>query len=209
MSIEAMAAQCRQLNEAWDETVSAVRKVPEFEDFLQPKSIAALQQAAVSGPIIILLANDSACSALIVKASEDVQHVPLPALKLQILQQHYAELPRALSVRTFNVKDFLKGHGHGDISHDQSDLNTRLKMIREDRVNMTPNDIFRRLLADIWQIIVKPVFEVLKLKVSCHILSISWMIQGAPFSEVRQSLSFMVVSDWAICFCAYSCSRDL
>jgi hypothetical protein len=176
MSIEAVAAQYRQLNEAWDETISAVRKAPGFEDFLQPKSIASLQQAAVSGPIIILLASDSACSALIVKASEDVQHVKLPALKLQMLQQHYADLPRALSDRTFNVKDFLENHGHGDNSHNQSDLKARLKMYQEGRVNMSRNDILRRLLADIWQTIVKPVFEVLKVTVSFRILSILWVI---------------------------------
>ncbi|KAJ7249702.1 hypothetical protein C8J57DRAFT_1668673 [Mycena rebaudengoi] len=160
-SIEAVAAQCHQLNEAWDETVSALRNVPGFEDFLQPKTIASLQQAAVSGPIIILLANDSACSALIVKFSEDVQHVPLPALNLQMLQQHYADLPRALSVRNFNVKDFLENVN----SDHQSDLAARLFGAQEDRVDMSPNDIFHRLLADIWQTIVKPVFEVLKLKV--------------------------------------------
>ncbi|KAJ7256330.1 hypothetical protein C8J57DRAFT_1650781 [Mycena rebaudengoi] len=92
MSIEAVAAECRQLNDEWDQAVSAVRKVPGFEDFLQPKSFVSLQQAAVSGPIIILLASDSACSALIVKSSENVQYVKLPALKPQILEK-YAYLP--------------------------------------------------------------------------------------------------------------------
>jgi hypothetical protein len=180
-SIETVAAQCRQLNEAWDKTVHAVRKVPGFEDFLQPKNLASLQQAAVSGPIIILLATDSTCSALIVKSSEDVQHVLLPALKLQTVKQHYADLPRVLSDQTFNVKNFLENHGRGD----QSDMEARLKMTQEDRFNMTPNDIFRQLLADIWETIVKPVLEVLNLKVSCQILSILWAIKGALFCRSR------------------------
>jgi hypothetical protein len=171
MSIEAVAAQCRQLNNEWDQTVSAVQKVPGFKDFLRPKSFASLQQAAVFGPIIILLASDSACSALIVKSSGDVQHVELPALKPQILE-HYACLPRALSDRTFNVKDFLKGNGHEAHSRHQPNLAARLKMYKEGCVNMSPDDIFRRVLADIWQTIVKPVFEVLNLKVSCYIVFI-------------------------------------
>ncbi|KAJ7839402.1 CHAT domain-containing protein, partial [Mycena leptocephala] len=107
MSIEAVANQCRKLNDEWDKTVDAVRKVPGFGDFLQPKDIASLCKAAASGPIIILLASDSACSALIIKSSEDVQHVPLSGLKVQTVK-HYADLPRALSGRTFNVNDFLE-----------------------------------------------------------------------------------------------------
>jgi hypothetical protein len=187
MSIEAEAAQCRQLNEAWDETLSAAQKVPGFEDFLRPKGIASLQQAAVSGPIIILLTSGSACSALIVQSSEYVQHVKLPALKHQIVQ-HYADLPRALSDRTFNVKDFLENHERRDNSHNQSDLKARLKMYQEGHVNMSPNDIFRKVLADIWETIVKPVFEVLNLKVSCHILFILWVIQGASFCRSQTIL---------------------
>jgi hypothetical protein len=139
--------------------------VPGFEDFLQPKSFASLQQAAVSGPIIILLAGNSAYSALIVKSSENAKHVELPALKLQILE-HYAYLPRALLGRTFNVKDFLEGHRLDE----DSNLGTRLKMTQEDHVNMSPDDLFRRVLEDNWQTIVKPVFEVLDLKVSCQIV---------------------------------------
>ncbi|KAJ7249041.1 CHAT domain-containing protein [Mycena rebaudengoi] len=209
MAVELLeASRCKtelagsQLNEAWDKTVSAVRKVPGFEDFLQPKSLASLQQAAVSGPIVILLASDSACLALIVKSSEDVQHVKLPTLNLQTVQRHYADLPCALSDRTFNtvqrhyadlpcalsdrtfnVKYFLENHGCGDALYHQSDLEARLFGAQEDRVNMSPNDIFRRVFADIWQTIVKPVFEVLKLKKSDNPSRLWWCPTG-PFAFV-------------------------
>ncbi|KAJ7277923.1 tetratricopeptide repeat-containing protein [Mycena rebaudengoi] len=206
-SIEAVASQCRQHNDAWDETVSAVRKLPGFEDFLQPKSITSLQQAAVSGPIIMLLANDSACSALIVKSSEDVQHVPLPALKLQMLQQHYADLPRALSVRTFIVKDFLENHGCGNNSYHQSDLAARLFGAQEDRINMSPNDIFCRLLADIWQTIVKPVFEVLKLKKSDNPSRLWWCPTG-PFAFVPIHAAGIYNTDETDCVSDYVVSSS-
>jgi hypothetical protein len=178
MSIEAVANQCRKLNDEWNETVGAVRKVPGFEDFLQPKDIASLCKAAASGPIIILLASHSACSALIIKSSEDVQHVPLPELKIQTVK-HYADLPRALSGRTFNVNDFLEARG---CEEQQSDLEARLYGAREGYLNMSPNDIFRRLLAEIWQTIVKPVFEALNLKASSQVLSILYLCDlSCPF----------------------------
>ncbi|KAJ7249039.1 CHAT domain-containing protein [Mycena rebaudengoi] len=207
MSLEAVAARCRQLNETWNETVGAVRKVLGFEDFLQPKSIASLQQASVSGPIIILLASDSACSALIMKASEDVQHVPLPALKLQMLQQHYADLPRALSDRTFNVEDFAENHGRGDNSHHQSDLEARLFGAQEDRINMSPNDIFRRVLADIWHTIVKPVFEVLNLKKSDNPSRLWWCPTG-PFAFLPIHAAGIYNTDATDCVSDYVISSN-
>ncbi|KAJ7274729.1 CHAT domain-containing protein, partial [Mycena rebaudengoi] len=206
MSIEAVAAQCRQLNDEWDQTVSAVRKVPGFEDFLQPKSFASLQQAAVSGPIIILLASDSACSALIVKSSGDVQHVELPALKPQILE-HYACLPRALSDRTFNIKDFLKGNGRQAHSHHQPDLAARLKMYKEGCVNMSPDDIFRRVLADIWQTIVKPVFEVLNLKKSENPPRLWWCPTG-PFAFLPIHAAGIYNTDGTDCVSDYVISSN-
>ncbi|KAJ7866520.1 hypothetical protein B0H13DRAFT_2281423 [Mycena leptocephala] len=67
ISIETEAIRCRKLNEKWEDTIKIVQQLPGFEDFLQPKSIASLRQATVSGPVIILLAGSSTCSALIVK----------------------------------------------------------------------------------------------------------------------------------------------
>ncbi|KAF7344115.1 CHAT domain-containing protein [Mycena venus] len=189
MSIEAVAVWCRKLNDEWDETVNAVRKVPGFKDFLLPKDIASLSKAAASGPIIILLASDLACSALIVKSSGGVQHVPLPALNVQTVK-HYADLPRALSGRAFNVNNFLEAHGCEEPSTQQSDLKARLYGAQEGFVNMNPNDIFRRLLADIWQTIVKPVFEVLQLKASRQVLSILYLCElSCPFVQKSEDPS--------------------
>ncbi|KAJ7458199.1 CHAT domain-containing protein [Mycena latifolia] len=201
MSMEAVAIRCRQLNEEWDKTVNAVRKVPGFEDFLRPKTIASLCQAAASGPIIILLASDLACSALIVKSSEDVQHVQLPALKVQTVK-HYADLPRALSDRNFNVNDFLEAHGHEEPSTQRSDLEAWLYGAQEGYVKMSPNDIFRRLLADIWQTIVKPVFEVLDLKKSEDPSRLWWCPTG-PFSFVPIHAAGIYDTDGTDCVSDY------
>ncbi|KAJ7306714.1 CHAT domain-containing protein [Mycena albidolilacea] len=140
---EAITTQCRQINEEWEETIKAVQRLTGFEDFMRPKRIASLRKAAISGPVVILLARKS-CSALIV-TSNNVQSVQLPEMNIQTLGL-YADLPRGLS--------------------DQNFEEDRLSGAREGFVNMSPEDIFRKNLADIWAKIVKPVFESLNLKKS-------------------------------------------
>ncbi|KAJ7503576.1 CHAT domain-containing protein [Mycena galericulata] len=158
-SIEAVAAQRHNLRKEWDETVNAVRKVPGFEDFLQPKSFASLCQAAASGPVIILLASGSACSALIVNSSKGVLHVRLPRLD--------AKTP----------------------STQQSGWDTGLYGGQEGLVNTSTNDVFCRLLAELWEAIVKPVFEVLNLKVSCKIFLLHCCHLSCPLMQKSENPS--------------------
>ncbi|KAJ7253856.1 CHAT domain-containing protein [Mycena rebaudengoi] len=144
LGIEAEAAWCRKLNDDWEETIQAVQKLPGFEDFMRLKSIASLRQAAVTGPIIILLAGKSACSALI--------HVPLPALSLQAVKL-YSDFPRALFMGNFDIVKFLDARGPSGKSLDRPDLEARLFGYREDHINMSTDDIFRRNLAEMWKTI--------------------------------------------------------
>ncbi|KAJ7265295.1 CHAT domain-containing protein [Mycena rebaudengoi] len=171
ISVEAETTRCRQLNEDWDETIKAVRRLPGFEDFLLPKSIASLRQAALSGPIIILLASGSSSSALIVKPSEDVQHVPLPGMNIEALKL-YSGFPRAISERDF---DIFKDESNKNLTIDWI---ARLKMSREDFINKSPDDIFRAHLAELWNKLVKPVFEALNLQKSEHPPCLWWCPTG-------------------------------
>ncbi|KAJ7437412.1 CHAT domain-containing protein [Mycena latifolia] len=152
ISIEAEAFRCRELNEDWENAIKSVQILPGFEDFMQPKRIATLRQAARSGPIVILLADKRICSALIVTSSNDVQHVHLPEINLRIVEAH-ANLPHALSRSDFNISQFLEAHGRGEDSSDQFDLAARLSGGPENLLNMSQDDIFRGQLADIWKTI--------------------------------------------------------
>ncbi|KAJ6598700.1 CHAT domain-containing protein [Mycena sp. CBHHK59/15] len=151
-----------------------------FDNFLRPKSIAALQQAAVSGPIIILTASGSTCTALIVTLSDGVQYVPLPEMILPLADLR-VDLPRALSNPAFDIHQFLANSPRGKDSEDRSVLEARLFGGREGRVNMSPNDVFRSLLADLWITIVKPVFDALNLKKSANPPRLWWCPTG-PFA---------------------------
>ncbi|KAJ7720007.1 hypothetical protein DFH07DRAFT_784527 [Mycena maculata] len=57
ITIELEGDRCQCLNADWQQSISSVQKLPGFEDFMQPKGIMALKQAAVHGPIVILNAG--------------------------------------------------------------------------------------------------------------------------------------------------------
>jgi hypothetical protein len=129
---------------------------------MQPQAIAALQQAAVSGPIIILTTTNSTCFALIVTLSSEVQYLKLPEFILP--EAHLlADLSRGLSHSAFDFNTFVETHEHGN---HRSKLPARLVAGLEGTIRLDPNEVFRGLLADLWKNIVKPVFEALNLKAS-------------------------------------------
>ncbi|KAJ7438156.1 CHAT domain-containing protein [Mycena latifolia] len=180
MSIEAEAFRCRKLNEDWESAIKSVQMLPGFEDFMQPKRITTLRQAARSGPIVILLAVKTICSALIVTFSNDVEHVHLPEIDLRTVEA-YADLPHALSRSDFSISEFLEAHGRGEDTSDQFDLAARLSGAQENLLNMSPDDLLRGQLADIWKTIVKPVFAALNLKKSENPARLWWCPTG-PFT---------------------------
>ncbi|KAJ7897001.1 CHAT domain-containing protein, partial [Mycena leptocephala] len=177
MSIESEGRHCQQLNEQWEETIKDVRTLSGFEDFMQPKAINVLKQAAISGPIIVLVATPSTCFALIVTATKGVQSLKLSEMNLPTAK-HLSDLVRALSNQAgFDLHTLLEP---GTRSQEQSELLDRLFGAREGRFNVAPNDAFRELLAYLWKNIVKPVFDDLKLEVTDS--SRLWWCPIGPFA---------------------------
>ncbi|KAJ6601817.1 CHAT domain-containing protein [Mycena vulgaris] len=162
IAIESEGKHCRELNDDWDQVINSVRMLPGFNDFMRPKTIGALKSAAASGPVVILTATSSTCFALIVTSADEVQCLPLPKLKLPSAAV-LAELSRGLANPAFDFETFAATSSN---HQDRLELTTRLVGRREGSRNVDPNDLFRRVLAHLWEIIVKPVFEALKLQAS-------------------------------------------
>ncbi|KAJ7212598.1 CHAT domain-containing protein [Mycena pura] len=162
ISMEAVGVHCRQLNEEWETTVESVRMLPGFEDFMRHKNITALQQAAVSGPVIILTASRATSSALIVSFSGNVQNVWLPDMSLPVAVI-CATLAQALSHSGFTLRSFLTSNR---TEGSPSEPVTRLFGLQEDNLDLNPDDVFRCLLVLLWETIVKPVFDALNLQAS-------------------------------------------
>ncbi|KAG1806946.1 CHAT domain-containing protein [Suillus variegatus] len=92
--------ECRTLTRQWEATVAEIRDLPAFSRFLLPPSYEDLQVAARQGPVIILIASQYSCSAIIVPTSGDPHHVPLPSIALadlKILKDRFARAIQDLS----------------------------------------------------------------------------------------------------------------
>ncbi|KAG2099292.1 CHAT domain-containing protein [Suillus discolor] len=76
------AMEYRRLTRQWETAVAEIRDLPAFSRFLLPPLYADLQAAARQGPVIILIASQYSCSAIIVPTSGDPHHVPLPSVTL-------------------------------------------------------------------------------------------------------------------------------
>ena len=94
LTAHAEAARLRRLNVEWEETLTAVRKLPKFEDFLRPRRFSVLQSACLERghledldagfgkTIVILCVTPQNTDALILTAT-DVKHLPLSGLSFK------------------------------------------------------------------------------------------------------------------------------
>ncbi|KIK38781.1 hypothetical protein CY34DRAFT_808972 [Suillus luteus UH-Slu-Lm8-n1] len=76
------ATEHRSLTRKWDAAVAEIRGLRAFSRFLLPPSYEDVQAAARQGPIIILIASQYSCSAIIVSTSGGPHHVPLSSVTL-------------------------------------------------------------------------------------------------------------------------------
>ncbi|KAG0704892.1 CHAT domain-containing protein [Suillus ampliporus] len=94
------AIKYRRLMARWEVAVEEIRNVQGFSRFLLPPSYEDLQAAASHGPVIILIASEYSCNAIIVPTSGMPHHVPLPSTSfahLNILKDDFARTIRQAS----------------------------------------------------------------------------------------------------------------
>ncbi|KAG2094539.1 CHAT domain-containing protein [Suillus cothurnatus] len=93
---ERAETQYRRLQAEWETVVAEIRNIKGFSRFLLPPSYEDLQAAARHGPVIILIANQSSCGAIIVSTSEEPLHVALPSITLTDLTTLKDRFARAI-----------------------------------------------------------------------------------------------------------------
>ncbi|KAG1882837.1 CHAT domain-containing protein [Suillus subluteus] len=86
----------RKLTELWGAVVAEIRDLKGFSHFLLPPLYEDLQAAARHGPVIILIASEYSCSAIIVPTSGDPHHVPLSSITLTDLKNLKDRFARAI-----------------------------------------------------------------------------------------------------------------
>ncbi|KAG1773740.1 CHAT domain-containing protein [Suillus placidus] len=95
------ATEYRRLMSQWEAAVAEIRDLRAFSRFLLPPLYQDLQAAARQGPVIILIASEHSCSAIIIPTSGDPHHVPLPSVALadlKILKDRFTRAIRHASV---------------------------------------------------------------------------------------------------------------
>ncbi|KAG1850572.1 CHAT domain-containing protein [Suillus subalutaceus] len=95
-----------RLTRQWEAAVAEIRNLQAFSRFLLPPLYADLQAAARRGPVIILVASEYSCSAIILPTSGEPHHVPLPSIALTDLQTLKDRFTRAIrQASRMNPKD--------------------------------------------------------------------------------------------------------
>ncbi|KAG2337927.1 TPR-like protein [Suillus weaverae] len=95
-SADQAATKYRKLTEQWEAAVAEIRNLQAFSRFLLPQLYTDLQAAARHGPVIILIASQYSCSAIIVPTAGDPHHVPLPSIALADLKTLKDRFTRAI-----------------------------------------------------------------------------------------------------------------
>ncbi|KAG0695706.1 CHAT domain-containing protein [Suillus ampliporus] len=90
------AVEYRILVTQWEAALGEVRTLHGFSRFLLPPSYKDLQAAALHGPVIILIASEYSCNAVIVPMSGEPHHVPFPfaLINLEMLKEDFARVIR-------------------------------------------------------------------------------------------------------------------
>ncbi|KAG2343054.1 hypothetical protein BDR05DRAFT_990020 [Suillus weaverae] len=90
------ATEYRKLMGQWEAAVAEIRNLQAFSRFLLLPLYADLQAAARHGPVIIPIASQHSCSAIIVPTSGDPHHIPLSSITLADLKTLKDRFTRAI-----------------------------------------------------------------------------------------------------------------
>jgi hypothetical protein len=179
MVMEQEASHFHLLNDQWMAALEEVRQLDGFHDFLRPHRLATLQHAAVNGPVAILIASKTACAALVLKLT-GVRHVPLPDLSLT-----------EVTILVKLICQIIAQDGRGGMLSDPSRacvegliqqmplLSGTVQQLRRpferhvgraSDTHAQPDDLFRYILALLWELVVEPIIQSLDLKVNWLLL---------------------------------------
>ncbi|KAG2348055.1 hypothetical protein BDR05DRAFT_996353 [Suillus weaverae] len=95
------AIQYRRLQEQWDAVVAEIRNHQGFSRFLLPPSYEDLQAAARHGPVIIFIASEYSCSAIVVPTSGEPRPVCFPHITLTHLEMLKKDFAREIRLASF------------------------------------------------------------------------------------------------------------
>ncbi|PVF92178.1 TPR-like protein [Serendipita vermifera] len=161
-SIEEEGRRYRALTAEWESIINQVRSLPDFKDFLQPPHLSQLTNAAHNGPVVIFNIALMRCDALaLLPELDDVILVPLP----NITHERIIELRNEL-------KDHLYSSGIR-----MRNTRAAIKFIDE-----SDEENCKRVLAELWNSLVKPVLDALAFSPHPDVLPRIWWCATGPLA---------------------------
>ncbi|KAI0085299.1 hypothetical protein BDY19DRAFT_996847 [Irpex rosettiformis] len=134
----------------YDNLITRIRELDGFEDFLRPKNLSQLTGACASGPVVVINVHEFRSEALVLHGAGDVVHVSLSDLSLF----------RATDIQS-QLWDLLRAKRFLNRSRDETQDERCDGDDRGGRVTaMDPPDMMHKILADLWNWIVKPIMGV-------------------------------------------------
>ncbi|PVF92177.1 hypothetical protein CPB86DRAFT_227681 [Serendipita vermifera] len=161
-STEEEGRQYRELTMEWESIIKQVRSLPDFENFLRPRSSSELTNAARDGPIVVFNIAEHACDALaLLPGLEDVIHIPLPNIT---------------SERITELRDELKDHLYSSGIR-MRDTRAAIKFTDE-----SGEENCQQVLAELWSNLVKPVLDALAFSPHPDVLPRIWWCATGPLA---------------------------
>jgi tetratricopeptide (TPR) repeat protein len=218
ISMEKEASYCYRLNEEWLATLSEVRQIDGFQDFLRPSRLSVLQHAATNGPVILLNASQTDCAALILTSTES-HHVLLPDLSLTGVIRLVEILRYAIerSGRDMSLLESSRARVE-ELVQQMPCLSAPLRVLKvplERHVGRASDtfrhseDIFRYVLGVLWESVVEPVLRSLNLQASWIFIPTTSVWSSLLFTEIRLTSKFAMVPHRTIRLSSTPCSRNV
>ncbi|PVF92653.1 hypothetical protein CPB86DRAFT_790943 [Serendipita vermifera] len=150
----------RALTAEWESLVKQIGSIPNFGNFFQPPSSSRLMEAAQNGPVIVLNIAKSRCDALaLLPELDEVIHIPLPDIRFE----------RIVELRE-EMNDHLYSSG------------IRMRDTRA-ATKLTDSDgNCERVLAELWDNLVKPVLDSLAFSPEPDVLPRIWWCATGPLA---------------------------
>jgi hypothetical protein len=149
-TMEAVARNHRANVATREELLDKIRKLTGFEDFLKPARFAVLRDAARHHPIVAINISSRRCDALVIFSSHPIKHIPLTQL-------------------TAGTIDKLLWRFMGCLEGNEVRSDRNARKTKYDRLPSGEDDL-NAILADLWTLIVSPIWEEMKdlVSASCN-----------------------------------------
>ncbi|PVF92043.1 TPR-like protein [Serendipita vermifera] len=162
LSTEEEGRQYRALTAEWESIINQVRLLPDFKNFLRTPSLSQLTCAAHNGPVVIFNIARTRCDALaLLPELNDV--IPIP-------------LPNITSERITELRDELKDHLYSNGVR-MRDTRAAIKFTDD-----SDEESCKRVLAELWNSVVKPVLDALAFSPHPDVLPRIWWCATGPLA---------------------------